>query len=96
MSLHNAGADYQIRSFVSCLVAVTVSLLCVQEVVAEQCASLICFNLGYLPGAHDKDNTSTKQQTTVSAVAAALKVVSKRGLISLLAYTEHPGKLLFT
>ena len=63
-----------------------------QEVVAEQSASLICFNLGYLPAAHDKDGTSTKQHTTVSAVAAALKIVSKRGLISLLAYTGHPGK----
>ena len=64
-----------------------------QEVIAEHSASLICFNLGYLPSAPDKDKTSTKQQTTVAAVAAALKTVSKRGLISLLAYTGQPGKL---
>ena len=65
-----------------------------QEVVAERSASLICFNLGYLPAAHDKDNTSTRQQTTVSAVAAALKTVNNRGLISVLAYTGHPGKCI--
>lgn len=63
----------------------------VQEIVAEQSATLICFNLGYLPSADDKASTSTKHDTTVSAVAAALKTISKRGLVSLLAYTGHPG-----
>lgn len=66
--------------------------MCAQEVVAEQSPALICFNLGYLPSAHDKDSTSTRHDTTVSAVSAALKIISKRGLVSLLAYTGHPGK----
>lgn len=68
------------------------ALMRVQEIVAEQSATLICFNLGYLPSADDKASTSTKHETTVSAVAAALETISKRGLVSLLAYTGHPGR----
>lgn len=60
--------------------------------VAARSASLICFNLGYLPSADNKDDTATQQETTVSAVAAALKIVNKQGLISILAYTGHQGK----
>lgn len=93
MSFHYAGAIRDLKQNFSNVWALQLYLV-VQEVVAGQAASLICFNLGYLPAAHDKDNTSTKQQTTVSAVAAALKTVSKRGLISLLAYTGHPGKYI--
>ena len=63
----------------------------VQEIV-KQSASLICFNLGYLPCAEDKLRTVTTKDTTVAAVAAALKVISSRGLISIMAYTQHPGK----
>ena len=63
-----------------------------QEVVAAQSASLICFNLGYLPSASDKDATATIHQTTVPAVAAALQTINQHGLISILAYTGHPGK----
>ncbi|DBA98106.1 hypothetical protein WJX77_007997 [Trebouxia sp. C0004] len=62
-----------------------------QDVVALHSASLICFNLGYLPSAEDKPETATEQYTTLAAVAAALKMVNDRGLISIMAYTGHPG-----
>ncbi len=64
-----------------------------QDVVKPHSASLICFNLGYLPSAEDKSRTATQQHTTVAAVAAALNVVNSRGLISIMAYIGHAGKL---
>ncbi|KAL0054284.1 hypothetical protein WJX82_006665 [Trebouxia sp. C0006] len=62
-----------------------------QDVVALHSASLICFNLGYLPSAEDKPQTTTEQFSTLAAVAAALNTVNDRGLISIMAYTGHPG-----
>lgn len=62
-----------------------------QDFVDQRSASLICFNLGYLPCADGKAETATKQDTTVAAVRAALQVVSSRGLVSILAYIGHPG-----
>lgn len=62
-----------------------------QDVVALHSASLICFNLGYLPSAEDKPQTATGQHSTLAAVAAALNMVNDRGLISIMAYTGHPG-----
>ena len=64
----------------------------VQDTVAAQSAGLICFNLGYLPSADNRDDTATQCQTTVSAVVAALNTVGKQGLISIMAYTGHQGK----
>ena len=68
-------------------------MICLQDVVALHSASLICFNLGYLPSAEDKPQTATGQHSTLAAVAAALNMVNDRGLISIMAYTGHPGKL---
>lgn len=67
-------------------------LYVLQDAIELHSASLICFNLGYLPCAEDKNQTVTKQETTVAAVAAALNVVNSRGLISIMAYTGQPGK----
>lgn len=49
----------------------------------------VMFNLGYLPGG-DKRRT-TGVSTTLAALQAALTMLSSGGLISLLAYTGHPG-----
>ena len=68
--------------------------VCIQDFLDQRSASLICFNLGYLPCADGKAETATKQDTTVAAVKAALQVVSSRGLVSILAYIGHPGDTL--
>jgi hypothetical protein len=47
------------------------------------------FNLGYLPGG-DKQRT-TAASTTLAALHASLSLLAQGGVISLLAYTGHPG-----
>lgn len=49
----------------------------------------IVFNLGYLPGS-DKTIT-TLPESTLSALNVALNLLSEDGIISILAYTGHPG-----
>lgn len=49
----------------------------------------VMFNLGYLPGG-DKGRT-TGASTTLAALQAALALLGPGGVISLLAYTGHPG-----
>ncbi len=49
----------------------------------------VMFNLGYLPGG-DKRRT-TGASTTLGALQAALSLLAPGGVISLLAYTGHPG-----
>ncbi|MES0371871.1 MAG: class I SAM-dependent methyltransferase [Mariprofundaceae bacterium] len=49
----------------------------------------VVFNLGYLPGS-DKSIT-TLPESTLSALNIALNLLSKDGIISILAYTGHPG-----
>ncbi|MDH5785582.1 MAG: 16S rRNA (cytosine(1402)-N(4))-methyltransferase [Chromatiales bacterium] len=49
----------------------------------------VMFNLGYLPGG-DKGRT-TSASTTLAALQAALGLLAPGGVISLLAYTGHPG-----
>ena len=60
-----------------------------QSYLGSNCAKLICFNLGYLPGG-DKSITTTID-TSVSAVEASLEALKFGGLISLLCYRGHPG-----
>ncbi|KAJ1433299.1 putative rRNA methylase-domain-containing protein, partial [Ochromonadaceae sp. CCMP2298] len=57
--------------------------------------SLICYNLGYLPG---KDRTSaneittiTTPETTVRSLRAALPLLREGGLLSVVAYPMHLG-----
>lgn len=59
--------------------------------VGSNIARIVAFNLGYLPGG-DKSLTTTSS-TTLQAVEAALEVVSAGGVVSILAYTGHPGGL---
>jgi 16S rRNA C1402 N4-methylase RsmH len=49
----------------------------------------VLFNLGYLPGS-DKQ-TVTQPATTVAALEAVLQWLAPQGVISVLAYTGHPG-----
>ncbi|MDS1030104.1 class I SAM-dependent methyltransferase [Bacillota bacterium LX-D] len=49
------------------------------------------FNLGYLPGGNKK--IITKPESTVLAVQKAMCFLCKKGVISLVIYTGHPGGL---
>ena len=51
-------------------------------------AKLICFNLGYFPGG-DKEIT-TQTSSTLLAVKAAMRVVQRQGLVTIVAYPGHP------
>lgn len=51
--------------------------------------AVIMFNLGYLPGG-DKRLT-TRPETTLAGLVAALELLSPRGCLSVVAYTGHPG-----
>ncbi len=50
---------------------------------------VVMFNLGYLPGA-DKQ-LITRPDTTLEAIDAAIGLLQKHGIISLLVYPGHPG-----
>lgn len=50
---------------------------------------VVMFNLGYLPGG-DKQRT-TASSTTLAALQASISLLAPGGVISLLAYTGHPG-----
>lgn len=52
-------------------------------------AAAVMFNLGYLPGA-DK-SVVTQPATTIAALDAALSLLAPGGVISITAYTAHPG-----
>ena len=62
-----------------------------QQYVGSCRAKLVCFNLGYLP-AGDKQ-LITQASTTSAAIEAALEVVRPGGLVSIVAYTRHPGAM---
>ena len=49
----------------------------------------VMFNLGYLPGGDKQRTTATS--TTLAALQASLSLLAPGGVISLLAYTGHPG-----
>lgn len=49
----------------------------------------VMFNLGYLPGGDKQRTTGTS--TTLAALQASLAMLAPGGVISLLAYTGHPG-----
>lgn len=53
--------------------------------------SLVCFNLGYLPGGnHD---LTTFAQSTIQALDAATQALSPSGVLSVIAYRGHSGAL---
>ncbi|MEX0325915.1 MAG: class I SAM-dependent methyltransferase [Puniceicoccaceae bacterium] len=53
--------------------------------------SLVCFNLGYLPGG-DHDIT-TRPETTLPALHEALLLLKPEGALSVLAYRGHEGAM---
>lgn len=60
-----------------------------QELVGSCAARVVAFNLGFLPSG-DK-TLITKPDTTVLALEAALEVLQPGGLLTVMAYTGHPG-----
>lgn len=57
--------------------------------IEEESIQLICYNLGYLPGGNKEIITS--KETTIKSVKAAIDLLKKGGLISLLCYIGHEG-----
>ncbi|MDP1836652.1 MAG: class I SAM-dependent methyltransferase [Chlamydiales bacterium] len=58
-----------------------------KEILPES-VKLIVYNLGYLPGG-DK-NVTTRLQTTVQSLEAAMALLTHKGCISVTAYPGHP------
>lgn len=52
-------------------------------------ASVVVFNLGYLPGSSKE--ITTKSETTLEAVKKTLQILKKPGMVSIMFYTGHPG-----
>lgn len=71
------------------LVAACHSTLC--SLAEPSSLSLVCFNLGYLPGS-DKQ-VVTQPASTVAALAAAACCLQPGGLLTALCYVGHPGGL---
>lgn len=57
----------------------------------QGCIAVVMFNLGYLPGG-DKSITTTAS-TTAKAVMMATRMLRPGGLVTIVAYTGHPGGL---
>lgn len=51
----------------------------------EESADVICFNFGYLPGGDH--NIATKAETSIEAVGKGLKILKRRGVMSLCIYS---------
>lgn len=49
----------------------------------------VTFNLGYLPGADPA--TITKQESTIPALEAALRLLRKGGIVTIVLYSGHDG-----
>jgi len=63
------------------------------EDIAPDSVALIVYNLGYLPGAGNKELTTTKE-TTFLSLTAATRLIKPGGCISVTCYPGHPeGKL---
>lgn len=59
-----------------------------QEIVEPASATLIAFNLGYLPGGNKA--LTTMLDTTISALKASLSCLKPGGLLSITCYPGHP------
>lgn len=57
--------------------------------ILEQSVKAIVFNLGYFPGGDQA--IITTRETTLKALAAALKLLAPNGMISVCLYPGHPG-----
>lgn len=59
------------------------------RLLAAGAASVIVFNLGYLPGSDRA--LVTKSETTLKALAASVDVLKKGGVLAVTCYPDHPG-----
>ncbi len=55
----------------------------------SECADLIVYNLGYLPGGDE--NITTLPDTTIKSFGSALKLLKKGGFLMAAVYTGHDG-----
>lgn len=55
--------------------------------------SMICYNLGYLPGLRRKDDSfvRTDRDTTITSLSNAIPLLKENGLLSVTAYLMHEG-----
>ena len=60
-----------------------------QHINSEEKADAILFNLGYLP--HADTSIITQEKTTLTALDDALKLLSAKGILSIIAYPGHCG-----
>lgn len=60
-----------------------------QYISPDQQADAIVFNLGYLP--HADPTIKTQEKNTITALKHAIKRLSAKGIISILAYPGHTG-----
>jgi SAM-dependent methyltransferase len=72
--------------------------LCSHERMAEQIptsdhgsVAAVTFNLGYLPGADPSTKTITQEASTLPALEASLKLLRRRGIVTIVLYTGHAG-----
>lgn len=61
----------------------------VGKLAATGSASVVVFNLGYLPGANRE--LITKAETTLQALAASILVLKKGGVLAVVCYPDHQG-----
>ena len=70
-----------------------ISHACLQSIlqpwIGQRRCSAIVFNLGYLP--RGNKNITTQVASTLQALKTGFDLLSKKGCISLLIYTGHPG-----
>ncbi|MCF6311757.1 MAG: methyltransferase domain-containing protein [Verrucomicrobiales bacterium] len=59
------------------------------ESVLPQQVQAVMFNLGYLPGGDKQVITSA--HSTIAALQAALRLLSAKGIVTIVAYIGHPG-----
>lgn len=75
ISLHHAGHE-------------TLPII-IPEALHDGGIKAVMFNLGYLPGG-DKQRT-THTSTTLAAIDSALRMLTPHGIITIIAYSGHPG-----
>jgi predicted methyltransferase len=59
------------------------------KLVTTGSASVILFNLGYLPGTNRE--LVTQAETTIQALVGSVAVLKKKGVLAVICYPDHPG-----
>lgn len=54
----------------------------------DESVGLVCYNLGYLPGVHDKLTYATKTHSTISSMKDAAMILRVGGLLSIMIYPK--------